>query len=115
MAINDLRDPPTVQEVSVSEAEISCASCRYWEDHTKRCHRYAPQPTLGNGECVDGPQNAVWVLTNPDDWCGDYEPILEDESEEDEQCEEEDEWDADGAPKWSQPPAPPVQRRGLFG
>jgi hypothetical protein len=99
----------------VSEVQVSCATCRFWEDQSKRCHRYAPSPILGNSEDSDGHQNAFWVLTNAEDWCGDYESILEEEDEEAEEYEEEDEeWDAHGAPKWLPPQAAPPARRGLF-
>ena len=102
----------------MSEAQ-ACASCRFWEEQSTRCRRYAPRPTLASGEHSDGSQNALWVLTNAEDWCGDYESLLEEEYEEEEHEEEEEEdeeWEADGSPKWSPPPpAPPAQRRGLFG
>jgi hypothetical protein len=105
----------------VSEVEFSCSTCRFWEEQSKCCHRYAPRPTLGSGEHGDGRQNASWVLTNAEDWCGDYEsPWEEEEEEEDEESEEYDEaedeeWDADGSLGWTPPPIPPTARRGLFG
>jgi hypothetical protein len=101
----------------VSEVQVSCATCRFWEEQSKRCHRYAPSPTLGNSEYSDGRQNAFWVLTNAEDWCGDYESSLEEDEEAEEYEEEEDdeEWNADGTLKWSPPQAAPPARRGLFG
>jgi len=105
----------------VSEVRVSCEICRFWEEQSKRCHRYAPSPTLGNSEYTDGHQNAFWVLTNAEDWCGDYESMFEEDDEEleddgeAEKDEEQDvEWDADGTPRWSPPPAAPPAQRGLF-
>ena len=71
----------------MSEAQ-ACATCRFWEEQSKRCRRYAPRPTLGSSEYSDGRQNAFWVLTNAEDWCGDYESILGEEYEEEEQYED---------------------------
>ncbi|MFH0915884.1 MAG: hypothetical protein V1912_05490 [bacterium] len=110
----------------MSEVQVSCATCRFWEEQSNRCHRYAPSPTLGNGEYSDGRQNASWALTNAEDWCGDYESTWEEEDEEEEKREEaqdeeaqdeeaqDEEWDADGTLKWSPPPAAPPAQRGLF-
>ena len=100
----------------MSEAQ-ACATCHYWEEQSERCRRYAPRATSGNNECSDERQNALWALTDAEDWCGDYESTLEEEYEDEEEEEEEDEqWEADGSPKVSAPPAaPPPTRRGLFG
>ena len=108
----------------MNEVQVSCAICRFWEEQSKRCRRYAPSPTLGNSEHSGGRQNAFWVLTNAEDWCGDYESMWEEEDEEAEKHEDEEEekheeeedeeWDADGTPKWSPPPAAPPAQRGLF-
>lgn len=89
----------------------ACATCHFWEEQSKHCRRYAPSPTLGSSD--DEPQNVSWVLTDAEDWCGDYEPIFEEE--EVEELEEDEEWDADGTPTWSPPPPTPPARRGLFG
>jgi hypothetical protein len=101
----------------VSEVQVSCATCRFWGDQSKRCHRYAPSPTLASSEHSDGPRNAFWVLTDAEDWCGDYESTWEEEDEEAEECEEaeDEEWDADGTLKWTPPQAVPPARRGPFG
>ena len=100
----------------MSEVQVSCATCRFWEEQSTSCHRYAPSPTLGNSEQSDGRQNALWVLTNAEDWCGEYESVVEEEDEEEDEYEEPGEdWEADGSPKWSQPPPAPRARRGLFG
>ena len=97
----------------MSEAQ-ACATCHYWEEQSKRCRRYAPRATPGNSECSDERQNALWALTNAEDWCGDYESVLEEEYEE--EYEENEEWEADGSPKISASPAArPQTRRGLFG
>jgi hypothetical protein len=98
----------------VSEVQ-ACATCHYWEEQSKHCRRYAPSPTLGNTDS-DGRQNAFWVLTSAEDWCGDYESIWEDEDVDVEEHEEDEdvEWDADGTPKWSSPPPAPPAQRGLF-
>jgi hypothetical protein len=100
----------------VSEVQVFCVTCRFWEEQSKRCRRYAPSPTLGNSEHSDGRQNAFWVLTNAEDWCGDYESTWEEEDEEEGTYEEEkdEEWDADGTLKWTPPPAAPPAQRGLF-
>ncbi len=99
----------------MSETE-ACATCCFWHEESNRCHRYAPHPTLGNGEDSDGRQNAVWALTNAEDWCGDYESILGEEQEGEAEYEEDgdEEWEADGSPKWSPPPPAPPAQRGLF-
>ena len=91
----------------------ACATCHFWEEQSKRCRRYAPHPTLENSEYSDGRQNAFWVLTNAEDWCGDYESILGEEEEE-RYDEEDEEWNADGTSKWSPPPPAPPAQRGLF-
>ena len=102
----------------MSEVQVSCATCRFWEEQSKCCRRYAPHPTLGDSEHSDERQKAFWVLTNAEDWCGDYESILgedyEEEEERPEEEEEEEEWEADGSPKWSPPPPAPPAQRGLF-
>ena len=99
----------------MSEAQ-ACGTCYYWEEQSRRCRRYAPRAIPGSSECSDGRQNALWALTNAEDWCGDYESIPDEDYEEDEEYEENEEWEADGSPKVSVPPAaPPPVRRGLFG
>lgn len=94
----------------MSEVQVSCATCRFWEEESKRCRRYAPSPTLGTS---GGRQSARWVLTNAEDWCGDYESMFEEEEEYEEEEDDED-WEADGTPKWSPPPPTPPTQRGLF-
>ena len=92
----------------------SCATCHFWEEQSKHCRRHAPRPTLGNSDS-DAPQSAVWVVTDGEDWCGDYEPVLEDEDLEEHEEDGDGEWEADGTPTWSPPPPAPPARRGLFG
>jgi hypothetical protein len=92
----------------------ACATCHFWEEQSKHCRRYAPSPTLGNSD-RDEPQTVSWVLTDAEDWCGDYEPVFEDEDVEEYEEGEDVEWEADGTPKWSPPPPTPPARRGLFG
>ena len=85
----------------MSEAEV-CASCRFWTEETHLCRRHAPLPIADSRES-GGDSKAVWLATDGEDWCGEYEPVLIEE-EYDEEAEEEefedDEWADDGSPAW---------------
>ena len=50
---------------------IKCEDCRYWQHG--ECHRYAPKPVTPQGVAYGG--FARWPLTNPEDWCGEAEPV----------------------------------------
>mgnify|MGYP000874994009 CR=1 FL=1 len=65
------------------ETDDGCPNCRFWVGLGKKphqlgeCHRHAPAPAPQSllGEPTQGePQNAaIWPVTDPEDWCGDWE------------------------------------------
>ena len=55
-----------------------CANCSNYDG--QRCRRYAPRPNYNEGEVrnvVGGAVYlvAVWPLTEPTDWCGEFRPL----------------------------------------
>ena len=101
----------------MTEVEFSCSTCRFWEEQSQCCRRYAPSPILGSGEPGDERQNTLWALTKADDWCGEYEALWDEEAEEAEEYDdaEDEEWNADGTLNWTPPAPTPGARRGLLG
>ncbi len=68
--------PDPVTPPPASPARPTCASCRWWGEildgcapPSGACKRRAPV-ALG-----DGDWDAMWPLTNHDDWCGEHAPI----------------------------------------
>jgi hypothetical protein len=84
----------------VSEAEV-CSTCRFWLPEPQHCRRHAPSPIAGDRATGNDEAKTVWPATDPEDWCGEYEPVMtEDYEEEVEEEFEDDEWAADGSPAW---------------
>ena len=68
-----------------------CETCRFWDRqdrHIGECRRYPPCKLLGDLEAAIGNaptamhpvdrhrnQDWVWPSLNPDDWCGEWQPI----------------------------------------
>jgi hypothetical protein len=56
----------------------SCEKCRYWLDESDEgaglCRRYAPRPVHYNvtTRASDIADLAIWPVTGPYDWCGEY-------------------------------------------
>jgi len=50
----------------------TCDCCKFWdrlsEEESGWCRRYAPRPN-------DGTEVQLWPIVNPDDWCGEFNPI----------------------------------------
>ena len=89
----------------MSEAEV-CASCCYWAEETHVCRRRAPLPIVDSREKSSGELRALWLATDGEDWCGEYEPVFIEEEYEGEEAEETEEefedgeWAEDGSPAW---------------
>jgi hypothetical protein len=64
-----------------------CETCRFWDGETTECHRRAPVTTIALGLSSSVKRaassrsstsrarkaNRVWPLTQPDDWCGEWD------------------------------------------
>lgn len=46
-------------------SEPKCENCRFFLEHDKGCHRYAPRPSDGFGD---------WPMVELHHWCGEHEP-----------------------------------------
>lgn len=69
-----------------------CCRCVFWLNHDAECsdlgecHRYPPRMAVEN---VGGvfetirPQDGGWPLTFPDDWCGEFKPMSNNNTTED--------------------------------
>lgn len=65
----------------------TCQQCDFWNPwvgakptdapSAAQCRRHAPGVLIHPENDVMG-ANAIWPLTNPDYWCGDYQPISAD-------------------------------------
>ncbi len=55
-----------------------CGTCRFWDDTSGRCHRYAPRPSApvevrNNGDDALWDYSlARWPITEEFDWCGEH-------------------------------------------
>ena len=66
--------------------EARCETCRYFHYDTYRatddtlrlrtheCRRHAPTVYFVDRNPDDRGPASAWPMTNPDDWCGEYEP-----------------------------------------
>ena len=59
---------------------MRCAECRFWEDMREnlvdggrvgQCRRFAPRPVIGDSVSII--PGCVWLETDPDDWCGEFQ------------------------------------------
>ncbi len=59
-------------DVLHARAALSCQTCRYWApgDLSGECRRRTPSVADEDG-------NGYWPVTEPDEWCGEYEPVTE--------------------------------------
>lgn len=68
-------DPPDehderegARQVLAARRRLACESCRFWAagDMNGECRRRAPEITDEDG-------NGIWPVTEPDEWCGEYD------------------------------------------
>lgn len=52
----------------------ACKACKFWNQSTKQCRRYAPHGTMPWVDDAGTVMVDIWAHTSPDDWCGDYAP-----------------------------------------
>jgi len=57
---------------------MTCKSCRFWDNEaihsTGLCRRHAPRAVVVVDKAAARCEIATWPETEPDDWCGDYQP-----------------------------------------
>lgn len=67
--------------------EIQCGKCKFWEKISDNpamgnCRRHAPPARVMKPSSETPILGAQWPRTNSDDWCGEYESIVQVEDNE---------------------------------
>ena len=55
--------------------QIKCEDCKFWDQDNKMsalglCRRYAPRASIGEVVKGDKAMDAIWPVTNSEQWCG---------------------------------------------